>query len=123
MQFLVDKADRIAFLTPLIEKCGQCIADYTCAYDIPQMRAYYAPRVLGNFAVVRNDLRHMFAHNMVHKRNVCLSSSLPMYSPDTAMLEVAELLARIDKGIGNYVAYAVAQGKVAADMVTQQLNF
>lgn len=85
-QFLMDKANRIIYGTPLLASCHDVLKNFILAFTVQGKRESYLEESLGNFAVLRVDLDFCIKKNIIHYN-------------DKQRLEIIELVAQIDEDI------------------------
>ncbi len=104
-QFLMEKADRIVYGTPLLEMITLALESFEMAYDFPDDRQHYARELKARCMVIRLDVEDIFEVNALKGKDAITGRSA-----DSVKLEIAELTGRIDKGVCRYVN-SVFKGK------------
>ena len=108
-QYVMTKADRIIYGTPVLEKNGEVLADFVLAYDFPDERDKNIRKMCADFEVLKLDLRIIAEDNVLK----CPDPQNAQMRPDTFKILIFDLLGRVDEGITKW--RNSLKGKTAAD--------
>ena len=114
-QFLMNKADRIVYGTPLMQASAETMKNYVLAFTIKEEKLKYINRAIGWYAVLRTDLDFCVEENLIHyaKRKPKPKVGEAMTAEDyvsSKKVELFEIVARIDDEMLKYRA-SLAKGK------------
>ena len=104
-QFLMTKAERIVYGTPVLSECAQFMSDFVMAYEFEEERTYYFKKMSASFEVMKSDLR-IIAECHVLKGT---SSDHAEMKADTMIVRIFELVGRIDDGISKWKRSALGK--------------
>lgn len=65
-QFLMQKADRIIYGTPLMAASGKAIAAFVLAFTVSSKRLEYLEEAMGHFYVLKTDIELCVMQNIIH---------------------------------------------------------
>lgn len=65
-QFLMHKANRIIYGTPLMESSGKAIASFVLAFTVSSKRLEYLEEAMGYFYVLKTDIEFCVMQNVIH---------------------------------------------------------
>ena len=65
-QFLMQKADRIIYGTPLMAASGKAIAAFVLAFTVSSKRLEYLEEAMGHFYVLKTDIEFCVMQNIIH---------------------------------------------------------
>ena len=64
-QFLMGKADRVVYGTPLMQECANVLRYYILAFDTKSRKTEYMDEAMGWYAVLREDIEFCTEQNMI----------------------------------------------------------
>jgi len=114
-QFLMQKADRIIYGTPLMQASGKAIACFTLAFEVRHKRMEYLEEAMGWFTVLRTDLDFCIDQNIIKYRSAKdVKDGVEIKTPDSQKIELYKLVAQIDSDISKWRT-SLAKGKTVAE--------
>lgn len=115
-QFLMGKADRIVYGTPLMQECANVLRYYILAFDTKSRNTEYMDEAMGWYAVLREDIEFCTEQNMIHyaKRKPKTADPTPDEYINSQKIELFEIVARIDADMCRYRA-SLIKGKTVVD--------
>lgn len=122
-QFLMDKAARIVYGTPLMQSCGNALRYFVLAFTIKDKKAEYLELSMGWFAVLRMDIEFCLDQNIIHykKRNQGMTKEEIEKSGatdedfiSTQKIELCKIIARIDDDMCKW-RVSLNKGKTIAE--------
>lgn len=115
-QFLMDKANRIIYGTPLMTQCGDALKYYILAFDTKAKKAEYMDECMARFAVLREDLDFVNEQDIIHyvKRKPKTSNPSPDEYVNAEKLELFEIVGRLDSDMCKYRA-SLIKGKTIVE--------
>lgn len=112
-QFLMNKADRIVYGTPLMQASAETMKNYVLAFTIKEEKLEYINRAIGWYSVLRTDLDFCVEENLIHyaKRKPKVGEAMTAEDyVSSKKVELFEIVARIDDEMLKYRA-SLAKGK------------
>lgn len=97
-QFLMNKADRVIYGTPLMQNCGDVLKYFLLAYTIESKREEYLEISMGFFYVLKTDLEFCNEENLIHfkRRKPKIPNPSPEDYVSSKKIELFEIIAKID---------------------------
>lgn len=100
-QFCMTKADRLIYGTPALSECKAVISHFVMAYDFADEKDYYIRQFTAEFTNLRLDIEEMFEENVIKATNPEAIGGRHI-NPESLKKEMADLLGRIDEGMGKF---------------------
>ena len=94
-QFMMTKADRIIYGTPVLQQNEKFLSTFVMAYDFPSKRKEYIEEMCACFEVLKINLRIIAEDNVIKSTN----ADNVNIKPDTIKIQIFQLIGRLDEGV------------------------
>lgn len=103
--FHATKADRIVYITPLLELTGELIKEFGLSYGLPYDKSKHAENFIGIFYIVKADVIEVFDENVIKMKTQTISKSDNDHTENLNALKVdiEQCVSKIQEGIDRWI--------------------